>query len=228
MSEFKEVAIGPCRLICADCRDVLPTLGKVDAVVTDPPYGLGGKWQGGGGSHKSSWGFDPSEAMSWDSETVEGLTAIIETAEESIIWGGNYYTLPLSRGWLVWDKKTNDGFSTGQCELAWTNIDRPIRCFRLAQCEQANEGDKLHPTQKPLSLMMWCMKWTEGSVVLDPFMGSGTTGVACIRTERQFIGIEKEPKYFDIACQRIEREWRLKRSEIPFELEPVEVQKEMF
>jgi site-specific DNA-methyltransferase (adenine-specific) len=203
--------IGDCTLMLGDCRDILPTLGKVDAVVTDPPYGLGDKWQGGGGSKKTSWRFDPSEARAWDGSTVASVLDLPSVASEVIIWGGNYYALPPSRCWLVWDKKQNDQWTTGQAELAWTSIARPIRVFRFAQCEQASEGAKDHPTQKPLSLMTWCLKWTDGQTILDPFMGSGTTGVACVQLGRKFIGIEIEPKYFDIACKRIEEAARQPR-----------------
>ena len=190
-------------LYLGDCREILPTLGKVDAVVTDPPYGLGDKWKGGGGSKKSSWKFDPSEAMGWDGATVASVLDLPNIAGEVIIWGGNYYALPPSRCWLVWDKKQNDQWTTGQAELAWTSIDRPVRVFRLAQCEQANEGAKDHPTQKPLSLMVWCLKWIDARTIVDPFMGSGTTGVACAKLGRKFIGIEISEKYFDIGCRRI-------------------------
>ncbi len=196
--------IGNAVLHLGDCRDILPTLPKVDAVVTDPPYGLGDKWQGGGGSAKTSWAFDPSEARAWDGDTVDAVLDLPSLAPEVVIWGGNYYALPPKRCWLIWDKKQPDTFTTGQAELAWTNLDRPTRVFRFAQCEQASEGEKYHPTQKPLALMGWCLKWVKGQTILDPFMGSGTTGVACMNLGRKFIGIEREPKYFDIACRRIE------------------------
>ena len=196
--------IGNATLYLGDCRDILPMLDKVDAVVTDPPYGLGEKWSGGGGGKKTSWKFDPSEARSWDGETVDCVLDLPAKAAEVIIWGGNYYALPPSRCWLMWDKKQNDQWTTGQGELAWTNLDRPIRIFRMAQCEQANEGPKDHPTQKPMALMKWCLKWIEGNTILDPFMGSGTTGVAAVQMGRKFIGIEREERYFEIACKRIE------------------------
>lgn len=196
--------IGKATLYLGDCRDFLPTLPKVDAVLTDPPYGLGDKWQGGGGSAKSSWTFDPSEAREWDGGTVDGVLGLTDLAPSVIIWGGNYYALPPVRCWLIWDKKQNDQWTTGQAELAWSNLDKPIRTFRFAQCEQANEGPKSHPTQKPIALMKWCLKWVEGEIILDPFMGSGTTGVAAVQMGRQFIGVEREAKYFDIACRRIE------------------------
>ena len=204
--------IGDCTLILGDCLAVLPTLGKVDAVVTDPPYGLGDKWQGGGGSKRSTWNFNPAEAASWDGDISASLIPSIAVAGEAIVWGGNYYALPPSRGWLVWDKGQPDTWTTGQCELAWTNIDRPIRAFRMPQCVAHDEmRPKMHPTQKPLSLMQWCLKWTDGQSIFDPFMGSGTTGVACVNLGRKFIGIEIEPKYFDIACRRIEEAYRQPR-----------------
>jgi len=190
-------------LYLGDCRDILLTLGRFDAVVTDPPYGLGDKWQGGGGGIKSSWSFHPSEAMAWDGETSTGVMDLLNIARDLIIWGGNYYPLPPMRCWLIWDKKQPDTWTTGQCEMAWTNLDRPTRAFRFAQCEQANEGLKSHPTQKPLALMQWCLKWTDAVTILDPFMGSGTTGVAAVKLGRKFTGIQIEHRYFDIACRRI-------------------------
>ena len=195
---------GTVTLYCGDCLEVLPTLeaGSVDAVVTDPPYGLGDKWNGGAGGAKSSWRIPASEAKSWDMKTASGVEDLASFGE-CIVWGGNYYKMPPSRCWLVWDKKQPDNWTTGQCELAWTNLDRPVRAFRMAQCELANEGPKSHPTQKPLALMQWCLKWIESDAILDPFMGSGTTGVACVRLGRRFIGIELEPKYFAIAKRRI-------------------------
>jgi len=199
----EKVIIGDAELWLCDCREVLPMLTTVCAIVTDPPYGLGDKWQGGGGGKKSSWAFDPSEAMAWDGNTVEGLEDLINPFHEAIVWGGNYYSFGPSRCWLIWDKKQNDQWTTAQCEMAWTSLDRTVRAFRFAQCEQANEGAKLHPTQKPLALMEWCLKWVVSEMICDPFMGSGTTGVAAINLGRKFIGIEREPKYFEIACKRI-------------------------
>lgn len=198
------VEIGDAVLYHGDCLDILPTLPQVDALVTDPPYGLGERWNGGGGGRKSSWKFCPSEAKSWDGQIAPSLYASLELVDQAIVWGGNYYELPPSRCWLVWDKGQPDTWTTGQCELAWTNLDRPVRAFRMCQAVAHDEmRPKQHPTQKPDSLMAWCLKWVDGKTVLDPFMGSGTTGVACANLGRKFIGIEIERKYFDIACERI-------------------------
>jgi site-specific DNA-methyltransferase (adenine-specific)/modification methylase len=200
--------IGLATLYLGDCREIAPTLDRPSAIVTDPPYGLGDKWNGGGGSKRSSWRFNPAEAKVWDGRPCDGVLPLLQLADHVVIWGGNYYPLPPSRCWLVWDKKQNDQWTTGQAELAWTNIDKPVRVFRFAQCEQANEGRKDHPTQKPLALMMWCLKWVGEGTILDPYMGSGTTGVACIKQRRPFVGIEVDPRYFDIACRRIEEAQR--------------------
>jgi DNA modification methylase len=200
------VVIGNATLYLGDCRDILPTLGKVDAVVTDPPYGLGDLWQGGGGKGRSSWAFNPAEAQGWDMEAPNFVAAIVGDLP-AIVWGGNYFDLPLARGWLVWDKGIPD-FTTGHSELAWTTLDQPIRNFKLCpnvMTPTGTDGSKVHPTQKPLALMRWCLGFLPNAqTILDPFMGSGTTGVAAVQMGRRFIGIEREPKYFNIACRRIE------------------------
>ena len=197
----ERVEIGPHVLYLGDCRDVLPTV-TADAVVTDPPYGLGDLWSGGGGSDGSSWRFNPSEAKSWDARAPVEIVSSLN-AKQMIVWGGNYFSLPPSRCWLIWDKKQNDEWTTAQAEMAWTNLDRPVRVFRMAQCEAHGSMTKKHPTQKPEPLMAWCLKWIDAETILDPFMGSGTTGVACAKLGRKFIGIEIHEPYFRIACRRI-------------------------
>lgn len=175
------------------------------AIVTDPPYGLGDLWNGGGGKGKSSWVFAASEAKAWDMQAPSWLPEIVQGIP-AIVWGGNYFALPVSRCWLVWDKGIPD-FTTGHSELAWTNLNKPIRNLRLCpnvMTPSGADGKKLHPTQKPVAVMQWCLGFLpDAKTILDPFMGSGTTGVACIKTGRAFIGIELDPDYFEIACKRI-------------------------
>lgn len=186
-----------------DCREILPSL-SAEVVLTDPPYGLGDKWVGGGGEFtKTSWRFDPGEARVWD-QIVDGVEHLAAWPGAVVIWGGNNYALPASRCWFVWDKKQNDQWTTAQAELAWTNLDRPTRVFRLSQVEAHTGMNKQHPTQKPIELMRWCLSMIrhEGAV-LDPFMGSGTTLIAAKEDGRRAIGIEIEEKYCEIAVQRL-------------------------
>jgi len=198
---------GNITLYCADCLDILPTLepGSVDAVVTDPPYGIADKWsyaQLGRRGSSRLWTGDND----WDRQTCEeGIKAARLVSMQQIIWGGNYYHLPPSRGYLVWDKM--QVFSNADSELAWCSWPQTPRTFRYARCQLAATEGKEHPTQKPLPLMLWCLSFLpDAKTILDPFMGSGTTGVACIRTGRKFIGIEKHPPYFQIAVDRIQKE----------------------
>lgn len=216
------VTIGRATLYLADCRDMLPTLGKVDAVVTDPPYGIGesagrAKTRTSGLTSKfrnaqiyrKDYGDD-----SWDDEPApaELIDALRAASRWQIIFGGNYYTLPPTKCWLVWDKLNGDT-DFADCELAWTNLPKAVRriTYLWNGCMRANgeqRGD--HPTQKPIGVMKWCVGHLPAGVdsILDPFMGSGTTGVAAVQMGRKFIGIEREPKYFDIACKRIEQAQR--------------------
>lgn len=195
--------IGRATLYLGDCREVLPTLPKVDAVVTDPPYGLGDKLANNDAN--GEWGMCSADALSWDKEPAfEALEAALQTALWHIVWGGNYYILPSARCWLLWDKMQEH--TGAHAEMAWTNFDKPVRTFRYARAQLASEG-KVHPTQKPLPLMKWCIGHLPDTAqtVLDPFMGSGTTGVAAVQMGREFIGIEREERYFDIACERIRK-----------------------
>lgn len=192
--------IGNATLYLGDCREILPALPRVDAVVTDPPYGLGNMWQGG----KGKWPLHHQDGMAWDAHTSDAVLGLADFADKLIIWGGHLYPLPPARGWLIWDKIVRK-FTSGHCEMAWTNIDQPIRAFNFSHGALATEG-KLHPTQKPLDLMKWCIDQIgPARTILDPFMGSGTTGVAAVQMGRSFFGIEREKKYFDIACERIAR-----------------------
>lgn len=130
-------------------------------------------------------------------------------SKDQIIWGGNYFTdyLPPTMQWLVWDKGQRD-FSLADCEFAWSSQEKASRIFDYPRSRALQDG-KEHPTQKPLALMKWCLEFLpKAETVLDPFMGSGTTGVACVKLGRKFIGIELDPKYFDIACRRIEEAYK--------------------
>ena len=206
----KEV-IGGCVLYLGDCRDVLSVIGPVDAVVTDPPYGInkdGQKRTTGGNGGRKAYDF-----LGWDGERPDAdlLDALARLAPACVMWGGNYFAdlLPATGKWLVWDKGQRINQSDG--ELAWTSRAGALRIFTLNRVELMTDGAE-HPTQKPVRLMEWTLAQIEAQgTVLDPFMGSGTTGVACVRRGCSFIGIEREPSYFDIACRRIEEAYRQPR-----------------
>jgi site-specific DNA-methyltransferase (adenine-specific) len=204
----KEV-IGNATLLLGDCRQILPTLEHVDACVTDPPYGIAYRKGSGGHGKHSVRNMDAIEgdAGPFDPEPFLGFS-------EVILWGANHYAQRLPHGrWLAWDKLAGmaefDSFS--DVEFAWRKgrgKDRVFNHLWKGICKDSEKGGKerWHPTQKPIELMAWCINQLPEtcSTVLDPFMGVGTTGLACLKVGRRFIGIEIEPKYFDIACRRIE------------------------
>lgn len=196
--------IGDATLYLGDCMEVLPTLERVDAVITDPPYGINAARTRN--SAKDGWvdyGCD-----GWDKERPrrEIFDLMRNCSDLQVIWGGNYFTdyLPPSQQWFSWDKG-QDGFSLADFELAWSSQDKACRRINYPRALALKDG-KQHPTQKPLAVMRWCIEQVgKPKIILDPFMGSGTTGVAAIQMGRKFIGIEREPKYFEIACRRIEQ-----------------------
>ena len=195
--------IGNATLYLGDCRDILPTLPKVDAVITDPPYGIG--MDGGNVGYK---GHNNLEKLGWDKAHPERdlIDMVVAAGDRAILWGGNYFDLPPSRGWLLWDKGAGfKGRSYAEAEMAWTSMDANVRIFQWDPLARGDYRGKEHPTQKPIALMEWCITQAGNpQSVVDPFMGSGSTGIACQGLSVQFIGIEREPKYFDIACRRIE------------------------
>jgi DNA modification methylase len=202
---LREERIGNQRLILGDCLQVMPTLGRFDAVVTDPPYGIGGSWQGGSGK---GWGKFGQKPPAWDMRPDWLTEWVAAFPGEAIIWGGNYFQgLPISDGWLIWDKGMAD-FTSGVAELAWTSLRQPIkRAFvpSTVMTPTGSDGQKWHRTQKPVALMEWCLGFLpDAKTILDPFMGSGTTLVACQRMGRHGTGIELDPDYFDIACRRVD------------------------
>lgn len=202
------IIIGDATLYMGDCMDILPTLGKVDAVITDPPYGINENHKKVASRGKLAVPRDYG-SFDWDkSPPPEELIELIRAASDwQAFFGGNYFHLPPSSCWLVWDK-LNGSNDFADCELAWTNWPKAVRRIQWrwnGMIRQGNE-DRFHPTQKPLGVMKWVIDLCPKSdTILDPFMGSGTTGVAAIQMGRKFIGIEREPKYFEIACRRIEQ-----------------------
>ena len=203
MSRIEQLAEGV-TLHLGDCREILPTLGRVDAVVTDPPYGInkdGKKRTTGGHGGRKAYEF-----LGWDAERPdpEIFSLLLSAGSQHVIWGGNYFAdlFPPTGKWLVWDKGQRINQSDG--ELAWTSSQGALRIFELNRVALMTDG-AFHPTQKPIEIMRWSILQLDSpKTILDPFMGSGSTGVAAVNLGRHFFGIEREPKYFDIACRRIQ------------------------
>lgn len=206
---IREERIGGQRLILGDCLVVMQELGRFDACLTDPPYGID-YGRAGGFSASHGWG-SWRENVEWDTDrpSKEVFRLILEGSKEQIIWGGNYFAdlLPPSMRWLSWDKGQRD-FSLADIELAWTSQQKAARVFDYARGKAVKDG-KVHPTQKPVALMEWCLGFVpKAKTILDPFMGSGTTLVACQRLGRAGTGVELKPEYFEAACRRVEEATR--------------------
>ena len=197
--------IGAATLYLGDCREILPTLGKVDAVVTDPPYGIG--WKPRITHQDQPW-----------VDVIDFDIRQLLVGRFNLVWGGQYFAdvLPAKEGWLTWVKRpvdcdfSNDTRSYATTELAWRDWGKPrFICHVWDGGMRAGHADNrtfCHPSQKPIEVMKWCVSQLpeDAKSILDPFMGSGTTGVAAVQMQRRFVGIEREPEYFEIACRRIE------------------------
>ena len=224
---FREVQIGPCRLINADCMEVLPGLSGVDAVVTDPPYGV--EFHGKNTKHtkKSSDGYIGGDCgdigpravkwcvdAGWRCVVTPGAAIAFEYPKPAEM-GGVF--CPSGAGLGRWGFiGTHPILYYGKCPYLANGMGHRPNSFQSFATSPPNG----HPCPKPVEWMEWLVAKAsafESETILDPFMGSGTTGIACIRTDRKFIGIEREPKYFDLACDRIQRGWDLKCSELPFD-----------
>jgi len=218
-----ESSDGRIRLFNRDCLTLLPI--EADAVISDPPYGIafqhsgGGKGKGGGRwiakkqpIHGDDLPFDPQPWLNYP---------------VVVLWGADHYAQALPYGgWLVWDKlggREDFGDVFSDCEIAWQNRNATCKIFRhlwKGLIRQDLGGVKrLHVSEKPVPLMAWCMdqaKVAPAATVLDPYMGSGTTGIACIRTGRKFIGVEIDPEHFQTAVDRIKKE--LSQPSLPMDL----------
>ena len=208
--------IGDATLNLGDCEEILPEIGFVDAVVTDPPYGYGYKPNRLGSRNSFTFrrNFGAEDLLIGDTGNMDfDPRPFLNIAKKHIWWGGNCYAdkLPNEKSWLVWFKADgNTKIDQGHAELAWTNLGCAIRGINHRWCGMVRDSEhgirNQHPTQKPIVVMEWCLGFLPNcKTIFDPFMGSGTTGVASINLGKKFIGIEREQKYFDIACKRIEQ-----------------------
>jgi site-specific DNA-methyltransferase (adenine-specific) len=210
--------IGRATLYLGDAREILPTLGPIAAVVTDPPYGMA--YKSGHNSSRRGAGLSMArkdgnfKPINGD-KTPFDPAFILALGVPTILWGANHYNDKLQPGtrWLVWNKLIGKTPlpSGSDLEMAWCSEKGPDRIFdhlwrgiMRAGEENIVHSAKLHPNQKPVALMAWCLAFVPSGTVLDPFMGSASTGVACLRAGREFIGIDDDPEHFETACKRIE------------------------
>jgi site-specific DNA-methyltransferase (adenine-specific) len=227
------VIIGNATLYCGDCLEILPTLKGIDAVVSDPPYGIG--FRNSSASARTHGG----QLVRRNTKPIRGDDRPFDPApwlifSTVLLWGADHFSkgLPDFGTYLSWNKNPacspKDQFV--DCEFAWCSEKVKRNGFAYQWKGLANRKDgwektervgsrpapRHHPSQKPVELMRWCLETARiglGKTVLDPYMGSGTTGVACITSGRKFIGIEIDPDYFEIACRRIEAAQRQQRLE---------------
>jgi len=209
------IEIGEHRLLCGDSTDAdqvakLMNGEKADLLLTDPPYGIGYAGSMSLGQEKFGWkqydgGWDESKPKSGV------LQYLCEITESQIIWGGNYFTdnLPPTMGWLIWDKGQR-GFSLADGEMAWTSYNNALRIKEYSRA-LANREDKKHPTQKPIEIMKWCFEYADRhskkqiNLVLDCYLGSGSTMVAAHQLKRKCYGMELDPKYCQVIIDRMQK-----------------------
>jgi DNA modification methylase len=208
-----------------DCLEILPQIEKVDLVLTDPPYGAGLSFDYADRfkNKAGKWWNNTDRSIQKRHKQVKGdekpfnPTPLLNLkAKEYILWGGNWYAsrLPDSGGWWIWDKRGGErnvskaDWPMSEAEIAWTNIGKGTRIFRhtwFGLIRDSERGEWYHPTQKPVALMIWCIKKTKTKgLIFDPYMGSGSVFLASIANGRTYIGCEKDEEYCEIAAKRCE------------------------
>ena len=203
--------IGDCVLYLGDCLEIAPSLIGIDAIVADPPYDIGYIPRGDSKNIKRNFG--PKDKIRGDNGNLDfDPRPFLDLAGEQIWWGANHYAnkLPNSRGWLVWIKARGmEKTEFSHFEMAWSTRDCPAKALDHRWMGMIKDSERgiaaIHPTQKPIVLMLWCLRMINGHVVLDPYMGSATTGIACMELGKKFVGIESDDRHFDNACERLSR-----------------------
>lgn len=212
MTRFRKETIGDATLYLGDCRELLGDIGPVDAILTDPPYGMNwnldsSRYSGGDLGHRkrrdpgrSDWPAIKDDDQPFDPTPWLNFPKVV-------LWGSNHFAARLPVGTtLVWIKRLDAAFGSflSDAEVAWMKGGHGVYC-RRDLTNYALTSDRSHPTEKPIGLMSWCLeRMGEAPTIFDPYMGSGAAGVACLQARRRFIGAEIEPQYFEAACRRIE------------------------
>ena len=185
------------RLYHMDCMDGMKQIPDkyFELAICDPPYGIGISNNPVRQMHKRK---------NWDENVPksEYFTELFRVSINQIIWGGNYYELPATQNYIVWDKVQPQDFSLAMCEFAWCSIQRPAKIFRLSVL---SEKGKIHPTQKPVALYKWLLKnyAKPGDKILDTHVGSASSLMACYDMGFEYIGFELDEDYFNAATKRL-------------------------
>ena len=190
-------------IMLGDCMDLLKELPdkSIDLAIVDPPYGIGGKFKGG---NSGKMNFNEIVNKEWDIPPDEKyFNELFRISKNQIIWGGNYFNLPPTRCFIIWDKLISEDFSLAMCELAWTNFDKLAKIYKLPT---PKTGGKIHPTQKPIKLYRWLLQnyAKPGQLILDTHSGSGSLACACHLENFDFLAIEKDEDYFKSSVERLE------------------------
>ena len=188
-------------LLNCDCMEYMTTVPDkyFDLAIVDPPYGINS-----GDMTRSKWASSLFEKKDWDKKIPEKayFDELMRVSKNQIIWGGNYYDLPPTQNYLVWDKRQPHDFSLAMCELAWCSIQRPIKMFSYSVL---NEKNKIHPTQKPVALYQWLLQnyAKPGDKILDTHVGSASSLIACYNLGFDYVGFEIDKDYYNEATKRL-------------------------
>ena len=204
------LVVGSLTITCEDNMELMKRYpdNYFDLAIVDPPYGIGvNKWLlGDNKPHKRKH----TKGKVWDSETptLEYFIELFRVSKNQIIWGGNYFTdkLPISMGWIYWDKMRNEGLSFADGELAWTSFNSSLKSARIQYDGFLGmDKERIHPTQKPIKLYNWLLKKyaKQGDKILDTHLGSGSIAIACHDYKFELTACELDPEYFEKAKQRI-------------------------
>ena len=193
-------------LIHGDSLQALKSYGDnyFDIAIVDPPYGIGDKFKGG---KTGKMNFNEVVEKDWDKvPPMEYWQELMRVSKNQIIWGGNYFPLPPTRCFIVWDKQISEDFSLAMAELAWTSFDKLAKIFKMP----TPKDGKIHPTQKPIQLYRWLLHnyTSEGDLILDTHLGSGSIAIACHQMKRKLVGYEIDAEYYQKACKRFEEQTR--------------------
>lgn len=186
-----------------DCLEFMRTIPDkyFDLVLTDPPYGIGDKFKGGSNSKMNK--FNSIVDKGWDkAPSNELFDEIFRISKNQIIWGGNYFNLPPTRGFIIWDKQVSQDFTLAMAEYCWTSFDSLAKIFKISSDKQ----NRYHPTQKPLKLIEYCLEYAKAHKdwkIFDPFAGSGTTLVACKSQNIDYVGCELDKDYYEVINKRL-------------------------